>query len=225
MSSLWDVPQYLVMAFSLAFPAPAEKASKVVLSQPATSHLHFVKPPAGALGEQMWLRTLKTAGSSSDILASYAARVFVTSSGRYYVPAAQDRADILAMRSSAEVATRVIAAAARATALRLEKQRGAPARPSALLVAHVAGYEAALAFSKELARDPSQRASEAVPQLSHMLGNKPSLSLAALDARLGAALDVKATHMADATTPVEDTIKGTLTAPDTAPSRALAQAH
>lgn len=224
MSSLWDVPQYLIMAFSLALNAPVEKASRVSFTS-----AQEVRTPASAAGgvpdEAFWLRSVKLASPHSDILSGYGARIFVTSSGRYYVPAESDRADILALRRNGEVATRVLSAATLVLQKHLEEKSGRAPTRGALLVAHLAGEPAALDYMVALDADPEADAVAAVPALAKLLDDAgKAMSLAQLEARLSRVLRAKPEQIAAAQTQDHaDTLKGTLTKPEpgarTAPSR------
>ncbi|MEZ5900666.1 MAG: hypothetical protein R3D51_14375 [Hyphomicrobiaceae bacterium] len=189
MSTLWDVPQYLIMAFSLAFHGPVEKASRVSLH---TSAPHRSTATAGSselLDESAWLRAVKTASPSSDILALYGARIFQTSSGRYYVATQGERSEILALRDNEEVAARVMAAATLRLRSKLVALTGRSPTPGALLVAHVAGIKTSIAYMHTLARDASMRAGTVMPALAPMLRGNRTMTLAALDERLREVLD------------------------------------
>ena len=219
MSSLWDVPQYLIMAFSLALDAPVEKASRV-------SHTSLPAPiTAVASGasvmpdESFWLRSVKLAAPQSDILSAYAGRIFATTSGRYYVPAESDRADIMALRLNREVTARVLAAATVALGQDLRKRTGLTPTRGALLIAHMAGPKFALAYMQALDTNPEAKAAAAVPSLAQLISDTPGITLAQLDSRLAVSVRPQAGQLAAAD---PETLKGTLTKPDTdasAPAR------
>lgn len=220
MSSLWDVPHYLIMAFSLAFHAPAEKASRVSLTPSAHSLIENASARAGAdlLDDAAWLRAVKTAAPSSDVLAIYGARIFQTSSGRYYVATQAERAEILALKDNEEIAARVMAAATLQLTQRLAAETGRRPSRGALLIAHAVGLKAAASYTQALVHDPSARAAAAIPALAPMLGVHRTLTLAALDARLNAALGTDQDGMAAAEIApryiqARNLMKGTMSAP------------
>jgi len=230
LSSLWDVPHYLIMAFSLAFHAPAEKASRVSLTPSAHSLIENASARAGAdlLDDSAWLRAVKTAAPSSDALAIYGARIFQTSSGRYYVATQAERAEILALKDNEEIAARVMAAATLHLTERLAAETGRRPSRGALLIAHAVGLEAAASYARALAHDPSARAVAAIPALAPVLRGHRTLTLAALDARLNAALGTDQDGMVAETAPrhmqAHNLMKGTLSAPAAQSSARLADA-
>lgn len=215
LSSLWDVPQYLIMAFSLALDAPVEKASRVSFTSGPAIRAPALQPGA-VPDEAFWLRSVKLAGPHSDILSAYGARIFVTSSGRYYVPAESDRTEILALRRNGEVATRVLSAATLVLHKHLEQKSGRAPPRGALLIAHLAGEKTALDYMAALHADPEADAAAAVPALAKLLDEVgKALTLAQLEARLSRALLAKPEQIAEAQTQdQEKTFKGTLTKPD-----------
>jgi len=218
------------MAFSLAFHTPAEKASRVSLTTSAHSLIENVSARAGAdlLDDGAWLRAVKTAAPSSDVLAIYGARIFQTSSGRYYVATQAERAEILALKDNEEIAARVMAAATLQLTERLAAETGRRPSRSALLIAHVVGLKAAASYTQAVAHDPSVRALAAIPALAPVLGGHRTLTLAALDARLNAALGADQHDMvaeiAPQYMPARNLMKGTLSAPAAQSAPRLADA-
>ncbi len=83
MSSLWDVPAYLVMAFSLALDVPAETGATASPERAPGLALADESADMPRLPEEVWLRAVKAASPHSDILARYGGRIFVTSTGRF----------------------------------------------------------------------------------------------------------------------------------------------
>ena len=187
LSSLWEVPAYLIMAFSLALDAPVGKASRVS----TTPSSHFSATVAldaqrhAAMPETIWLRAVKTAGPHSSVLRYYADRIFVTSIGKFYVPSDRDRAEISALQNNSDVMTRVIAAATRANKNLLSELGNKPT-PGALHVAHVSGIASAQRFCAALERHPDAPATEFLPELADELQSMPGMTVAALDAKLTA---------------------------------------
>lgn len=222
MSSLWDVPQYLIMAFSLAFDAPAEKASRVSFSPQTNQTVALAKAkPAHAQSlpeENVWLRAVKIAAPRSDILQSYGARIFVTSMGRYYVATPQERTDILALRNNPEISARVLAAAIQAMQEDMENRTHQTPTRAALVVAHMLGEDAALRYMRALAHDPEQRAIGVLPAIGAMLGEDRNVTIGQLDGRLAHAVQPHASEIAAA----GPAFKGTVTKPEAAKSESAA---
>jgi hypothetical protein len=203
------------MAFSLALDAPVEKASRVSLN--ATPMHTSAAAFAGALpDEDLWLRSVKLAAPQSDVLSLYGERIFVTSAGRYYVPAQSDRDDILALRRNRDVAARVLAAAT--ASLQAELTRRSPFAPTrgALLIAHMAGIEPALGYMQALASDPQAKAANAVPPLARLLEDTRSITLAQLEDRLNRRLHNQPQQIADGSDSGE--LRGTMTKTEAAVS-------
>ncbi len=187
MSSLWEVPAYLIMAFSLALDAPVEKASRD-LAQPApqfSTAANFDVPRHPAMPDAIWLRAVKTAAPHSSVLRYYADRIFITSSGKAYVPSDSGRAELRSLQNNGEVVMRVIAAATRINKNLLSGLGNTPT-PGVLLIAHVYGVASAQRFCAALARDPEAVASEMLPELAGELQSTPHISVAALEAKLTA---------------------------------------
>ncbi|MEQ1716728.1 MAG: hypothetical protein ABL907_12200 [Hyphomicrobium sp.] len=201
MSSLWDVPTYLIMAFSLALDAPAGKASRVSFENqgaPAAAPLGSGEPTSrGRLGDEVWLRAVKTAAPASDILQVFGARIFVTSTDRYYIPALTDRDEILSLQNNASVAVRVLAAATSAHKRQLESETGRLPSRGALLVAHLYGSAAAQRYVRAMSGNCERPARAAVPALAPALGEGGGLTLCALDRRLARLLREGGPAMAD----------------------------
>lgn len=219
MSSLWDVPQYLIMAFSLALPAPVEKASRVTFT-PSHAFGTSAASPGALPDESFWLRSIKLAAPQSDILSAYGARIFVTSSGRYYVPAAADRDDILALRRNGEVAARVLAAATMVLRKRLAQSSARAPTRGALLIAHVAGETSARDYIAALDADPDAEVSRAVPGLAKLLGGDKGVTLTQLEARLRTALRMPPEQVTAARASGDaGALKGTLTRPEASPNQ------
>lgn len=224
MSSLWEIPAYLIMAFSLALDAPGEKASRVSgLSALSTYDAASCRQAAGLpgfLSDEVWLRAVKTAAPRSDVLAEYGDRIFVTSSGRYYVPSENERDEILRFRSNGQLAARILAAAAAETRVRLEEETGATPSRAALLVAHLYGYDCAVLYMRALNEGPGMRAEALLPQLVPGAGEGMTISLARFNERMMRALADNTSEMAAlpgtaglrAAQAARAQIKGTMTA-------------
>lgn len=209
MSSLWDVPQYLIMAFSLAFDTPVEKASRVSYSPPPAHTSAKTPTLSGAAmpDETTWLRAMKIAAPHSEIVQAYASRIFVTSTGRYYVPDATERGEILSLRSNADVTARVLAAATQTLVEELTKRAGHRPTRGALVLAHLLGESAALRYMQRLEAAPDTEATVFMPALSAALVGDTGITLAQLDTRLARA--TRSRRM-----PQFAHLRGTMTKPD-----------
>ena len=224
MSNLWDVPAYLIMAFSLAFDAQAGKASRVSLeaSHVRQSQFEATRPmaPSELLAEDAWLRAIKIASPKSDALARYGARIFVTTSGRYYVPSDGERREIVKLRENAGIAARVISAAAQALESEIEKTSGRKPGRAAVYIATLYGPAAAISYQRMLETAPDTPVTAAVPQLSAAIGLESAPAIGAYDRLLRTILASDSTEVADDTPgqvqnrdrgTVRGPIKGTLT--------------
>lgn len=213
MSSLWDVPQYLIMAFSLAFDAPAEKASRVSFSPQSSQTAILAKAKFAhsdsVPDEDLWLRAVKIAAPRSDILQAYGSRVFVTSTGRYYVATPIEREEILALRNNPEISARVLAAATEVFQEDMQARTREVPTPGALLVAHMAGEDTAVRYVRALAHDPEQRAMGVLPGLAAALGEDRSLTMGQLDSRLARAIHSQGSEVAAAGARLKGTVTKT----------------
>ena len=205
------------MAFSLALDAPGEKASRVSFSpHPQQQHL----AAADQVPDETWLRLVKTASPRSDALARYGARIFSTSSGRYYVPTDEDRREIMSLRQNAGLAARVILAANDVLGYAVERAAGKKATSGALLIGDLYGPEAAIRYAKALSFAPDQLLTGAVPQMAERVGAEEPPTVAKFDTRMRQVLLAGGERMvesADGSAPRSaslvsgEVIKGTLT--------------
>lgn len=184
MSSLFDIPAQLAMLLSLAASTAAyEPAATGLRARPAPPAAVTAAPLAGPMrfGERAWLEALyENPGQSGG----YAASVFVTTNGRFYVPTLGERTKILDARNDAPLATRVARAAAErnATVLRSTFQR--VPTPADLYIAHVLGPASAITFL---------RAVEAAPDMP-LLDGFPALAAGLADAGDAKAMTVGQFH-------------------------------
>jgi hypothetical protein len=235
LSGLWEVPAYLIMAFSLALDAPVGKASRVSTapSSQISATFAFDAQRHAAMPETIWLRAVKTAGPHSSVLRYYADRIFITSIGKFYVPSDSDRAEISAMQNNSEVVTRVIAAATRANKYLLSELGNKPT-PGVLHVAHVFGIASAQRFCAALKRHPEAPATLVLPELAGELQSMPGMTVAALDAKLTALVTgdvtVPRSHGSAVRTPDRfafgaGALKGTVTRSESVPEGCVAHAR
>jgi hypothetical protein len=168
--------------------APAVAAASAVaiplVAQPLAGPLRF--------SEAMWLKALKDGASGSD-KQEYAAAIFQTSSGRYYVPAEAERWRILAARENADLAGRIAHTFAQSNARQLAVALRRAPTPGDLYLAHIFGPEATAAFIELVVAKPHADAARYLPELAQgapalfTVGRTP-LTLAQLYIRLTAAL-------------------------------------
>ena len=193
------------MAFSLALDAPDGKASRVS-SELAPARIEKVsrtlaRPGDDKVSEQVWLRAVKAAGPQSDILQRYGARIFVTSSGRYYVPVAGERSEILEMQRSSALAARVLAGATRSFKAEIAASTGREPSRAALFLAHSYGTDVASAYVRALNATPEKPAGAVLASFAFDRPAQEKLSLEAFDARLSAMLG------ADTSAPAHDALR------------------
>ena len=198
MSSLLDVPAQLALVLYLAAATvagePARAPAAVAAAPPAAAAPLVPQPLAGPLrfSEAMWLKALKDGAGGSDT-QEYAAAIFQTSSGRYYVPAEAERRRILAARESAELAGRIAHTFAQSNARHMAVALRRAPTPGDLYLAHVFGAEATAAFIELVVAKPHADAAKHLPELAQdapallSVGRTP-LTLAQLYIRLTAAL-------------------------------------
>jgi hypothetical protein len=197
-SSLLDVPAQLALVLYLAAATVAgEPATAPIASPPAPAAAAaplVARPLAGPLrfSETIWLKALKDGAGASET-PNYAAAIFQTSGGRYYVPVEAERVRILAARDSAELAGRVAHALAQSNARHLAVALRRVPTPGDLYLAHVFGPEAAAEFIELVTAKPHADAAKHLPELAQdapallSIGRTP-LTLAQVYIRLTAAL-------------------------------------
>lgn len=160
MSSLFDVPIHLVMILALAVGGGET-------SGPALEPHTAAREQAGGpyrLSEQIWLGALE-AGVGGDILEDYRPSIFLTSSGRYYVPAEAHRTKILELRREPAIAALVTLGLARRNAALLAPRLGRTVTAGDLYVAHVLGADTAATLLSAAERTPALAASTVLPDL------------------------------------------------------------
>ncbi len=168
MSSLFDIPAQLAMLLSLAAAsgthAPVRPAPRHVTPAAAV----VIEPLDGPLmyGERSWLQALRDNPRASG---GYASRVFVTSSGRFYVPTASDRASVLKARNDAALVKRVAQAAAERNAAVLREVLGTPPSAVDLYTAHLLGVSGAVSLLKAVNATPGLQLEDGFPALAESL--------------------------------------------------------
>lgn len=157
MSSGIDVPAQVAFAILVAagvMPEAGDGSSPLPAAQIRVQ-------ATGGLPDERWLEHLYNHGEAAGV--PLARRVFITGSGRLYVPAAEDRQEIAALKQNATVVARVLALAARANAQDLEQQLGRPATMGEMFAAHQLGVTAAAELIAAAAQDPRRPSIEVLP--------------------------------------------------------------
>ena len=164
MSSFFEVPQQLILIFTLAVSGSGDTTGFVTkpsfsATRPAMSAedpLHFA--------DQTWLSAIKE-GAGGEELARYAGRIFQTSSGRYYVPSEADRNLILNMRRDEDIARLIALDLARRNARKLQSRLGRPAKIADLYLAHSLGSDSAIRLIQSVERNPNAEVAALLPDL------------------------------------------------------------
>lgn len=192
MSSMFDVPQHLIMLLALAVSGgdagrvtPAPPAPAMAAASAASSPITF--------RDQVWLEALKC-GAGGEELAGDAVRVFRTSGGRYYVPVESDRRQIMELKRDADIAALVAFGFARCNGAVL--RNGLSREPSAgeLYIAHVLGGETALDLIRLAGREPETRLKDRWPEIAAALGELkdargPTATVGAVVSRMKAGVE------------------------------------
>jgi hypothetical protein len=167
LSSLFEIPAQLAMLLSLAAATGGEGASAPNLSrEPYTEPaIVTVEPLEGPLkyGEREWLQALY---DNPEASGSYANRIFVTSGGRFYVPTADERRQILDARNDAPLAARVASISAERNAARLGAALQRPVSAADLYIAHLLGPGPAIAFLRAASDTPDMPVGQVFPALA-----------------------------------------------------------
>jgi len=173
LSSVLDVPIGLIMALALAVAtdggegqlASGVRAPFVPRAAASATEARADAADPFRFGEQGWLRGVMEHGVAVG-LGPYAARVFKTSSGRYYVPDAGERQEIAALRGDIVVAGQVLYRMAKADASALEDRSGRRPHLHELLAAHLLGRDAAEKLARLAVSAPRTPAASAMPALA-----------------------------------------------------------
>ena len=188
LSSLFEIPAQLAMLLSLAASTAGHDAAVDPSKSFPTAPPGLVEPIEGPLRftDRGWMRALYENQEEGDGLG---ARIFVTSSGRYYVPVASDLQHIRDTRQNAEIAMRVARAAAVRDAARIRRAlKRAPATAD-LYVAHVFGPETAISLIEAVGRAPDAPLQGPFPTLAALPEvSQTPLTVAQFYRRLSAAL-------------------------------------
>jgi hypothetical protein len=162
-SAVLEVPVVLAIALSLAANAAGGEAARTPAPPPSASALTRAGDPDPLrFGEQAWLAAVRSVGTAAG-LAAEQARIFKTSGGRYYVPSAEERTQILALRAEPATAAAVAHVMALANARSFAARAGRPARAGDLAIAHLLGLEAAIRIAAAAESAPETAAASAAP--------------------------------------------------------------
>lgn len=166
MSPLLDVPAQLALALSLA-AASIEGAQPNLpppIAQPSfTGHVDGALEGPLLFSEHSWMRALHGVPDEAQKLGG---RVFVTSGGRFYVPAPGAHQRMLVARNNAKIAAKIAQAAARENARRMRPLIGKPAVAADLLIAHVVDVSTAVALVSAVENTPDLALATAAPRLA-----------------------------------------------------------
>ncbi len=168
-SSILEVPQNIALALSMA--STATGADYNYLLQTAYRESKFEAQArartSSAVGlfqfiEETWLRTIKSEGEKFG-LGQYADRIFKTRTGRHYVPEAEERREILALRRDPKIASLMAGVFARNNADRLAQEIGRKATAGELYLAHFLGATNAVRLIKLALSNPNKKAAREFP--------------------------------------------------------------
>lgn len=169
MSSIFDVPSGLLFVLSLVTSNPSDVATAAtgIAAPKASVTLNLAKAPCRH-SEQAWLAALKN-GAGGSAFSTLAGRIFRTTGGRYYVPVAQDRAEILKLQGDSAVSCFIALSSAAANAAHLKADLGRDATLSDLYLAHVLGRDLAQRILIVTNKTPRVRLAKQFPNLDRKL--------------------------------------------------------
>ncbi len=165
MGSIFDIPSGLLFVLSLVTTNPSDvttAATGLALPKSVTA-LNLRSAPCRH-GEQAWFAALN-AGAGGAAFSGLAGRIFKTSSGRFYVPVAQDRAQILDLQRDNAVSCFIAMSSAARNAQLLKANLNRDATLSDLYIAHVFGVGQALRILRAVAVTPNKRMITMFPAL------------------------------------------------------------
>lgn len=163
MSSLFEVPAQLVMILSFVASGAADPSRlDGIVPEQATSTM--IERPLG-FSDQTWLEAVMI-GSGGEVLAPYAARIFKTSSGRFYVPSDSDRQNIKSLKGNSVLVAAVALGFARRNAFVMQAALERAPTAGELYLAHAVGSETAVALIQATARVPNEALSARFPEVT-----------------------------------------------------------
>jgi hypothetical protein len=155
-SSVLEVPTALIMALTLAASAESGGGQLAPFGggPPTVGRIDAPAVNPFALNEQAWLAAFRRNGGLVG-QADLASRIFITSGKQLYVPVAQERSRILAMRDDVVLAGQLTLISARQNAADLSRRLGRSATSSDLLAAHLFGLDDAEQVLRSAATSPN----------------------------------------------------------------------
>lgn len=173
MSSLFDVPQALVMILSLAASGAGEAVPPAHIGTRAAA----ADANPYRFTDETWLRALHS-GAGGDELSQVQAGIFRTSGGRYYVPAEAERKRIAALKRDPEIAALVAYGSARLNAKAMAPALSHAPGASDLYIAHVLGAKTAISLIALVTEHPAEPLVARLPEFAaiaaEMAGDKAS---------------------------------------------------
>lgn len=165
MSSIFDVPAGLLFVLSLVTTNPSNAATAATgLAPPSASKSFALNSAPCRHGRQAWYAALSQ-GAGGAAFSHLAARIFRTSSGRYYVPVNEDRQKILELRRDNAVSCFIALSSAASNAQIFKARTDRQAGLAELYLAHVFGIDRAIAVVSAMQRTPLRRMMETFPGL------------------------------------------------------------
>ena len=137
------------------------------LAPPTSSATFDLKNQPCRHGRQAWYGALSR-GAGGVAFSDLTARIFKTSSGRFYVPVARDRAQILDLGRDSAVSCFIALSSAATNAQVLESETGRAAKLSDLYLAHVFGTSIAVRLMKAIDTMPDRRMATVFPGLERI---------------------------------------------------------
>ena len=165
MGSIFEIPSGLLFVLSLVTTNPSDVATAASgLAAPKSATAVALKDAPCRHGEQAWFAALKQ-GAGGVAFSSLAGRIFQTSGGRFYVPVAKDRADILKLQHDNAISCFIALSSAANNVHRLKHQLGRDVTLADLYIAHIFGADYALRILAAANATPNKRMSRLFPTL------------------------------------------------------------
>lgn len=189
MSTLVDVPACLFAVLSLAASgADATRLGEIAEVAVETRDDNASGPYR--MSDVIWLQAWKAAETVNGLDLPDSPRVYVTSSGHYYVPGEGAHEKLVALRHDANLARRVAFGFAKRNAGDLEIALGRRPLAEELYLAHRFGPATAASFIELVARRPAAPLATALPEVARLapeLARDRAATVGAAHQRLAAA--------------------------------------
>jgi len=164
-SSLFDAPVQLLIVLATAIAGPDAVPPSAVSSAPVASPVTLTSEGPYAFSAPVWLNAVRE-GHGGTGLASYRSRIFVTSSGRLYVPVQSEARAIMKLRESPPVAAAVALDLARLHATQLSAALSRAPSVKDLYAAHRLGLDTAVRLARLRLAKPNALVSTALPDIA-----------------------------------------------------------